>query len=958
MSSRLNLVRAFLNKTGQSGDGDHSESRSSGDADSSKPQSSGEAPSEGLDSGFQTRTPESTPTTQRKGIGRGQLTSDPSNTIGTITTSSGADSESDKQSSIASAAPTLSGRGRAQFIQALIRQPIEQAPTVASDDVSLVSAKVSQVGFGRGRFIQQLLSTAGDSDSADAESSVTKRDDLSEKMSQTTISAAETVEIAENAPVIRRGSKGTAVQLLTNYIRLACDPDRGLFEYEVRFNPLVDSKSIRARYIAQHKEVLGNTKTFDGVKLFLPRKLPDEEIILHSQNPVDGHDVTIKILYKRKQRMSENIQFYNILFQRIMKVLKMIEMGRKNFDPSAPKLIPQHRLEIWPGYVSAVDEYEGGLMLNLDVSHRVLLQTTVLDHIRTLARVNPQDYKNMATKSLLGAVILTRYNNKTYRIDDILFDQNPTMTFMANGQPISYIQYYKQQYNIDIRDLKQPLLINRKERRVAGQDKPQEMIMCLIPEICYLTGLTDDMRNDFKVMRDIAAFTRVSPNQRLNSMRQFCQNVNENREAREILEVWGLKLDMEPLLMQGRCMSEEIVLFGNAKVPVGKAGDFNRAVTSNNVMQAVNIRSWLLVHTAKDTKIAKSFMDCVERSCRPMGIQIGAPAIEVLPADKTEMYVQLLRTKIRQDTQIVVIICPTSRDDRYAAIKRICCAEIPVPSQVINARTLSNEAKNRSIVQKIILQMNCKLGGTLWSIQIPFEQVMIAGIDTYHDPKQKSNSVSAFVASLNDSYTRWYSRACIQSKKEEFINGLCASMEKALKAYQKHNCTLPKRIIIFRDGVGDGQLRMCSEYEIPQLLESCKLVDPDYKPEFVFIVVQKRINTRMFRVDGQNLENPFPGTILDHTITRRNHFDYFLVPQSVRQGSVSPTHYIVVHNTPDLSPDILQRLSYKLCYLYYNWPGSVRVPACCQYAHKMAYLIGQSVKRNPDESLNDKLFYL
>lgn len=397
-----------------------------------------------------------------------------------------------------------------------------------------------------------------------------------------------------------------------------------------------------------------------------------------------------------------------------------------------------------------------------------------------------------------GAVILTRYNNKTYRIDDILFDQNPTMTFMANGQPISYVQYYKQQYNIDIHDLKQPLLINRKERRVAGQDKPQEMIMCLIPEICYLTGLTDDMRNDFKVMRDIAAFTRVSPNQRLNSMRQFCRNVNENKEAREILEVWGLVLDMEPLLMKGRCMAEETVKFGNADVPVGKNGDFNRAVTSNNVMQAVNIRSWLLVHTARDTKIAKSFMDCVERSCRPMGIQIGPPTIEVLSADKTELYVQLLRTKIRQDTQIVVIICPTSRDDRYAAIKRICCAEIPVPSQVINARTLSNEAKNRAIVQKIILQMNCKLGGTLWSIHIPFEHVMIAGIDTYHDPKQKSNSVSAFVASLNGNYTRWYSRACIQSKKEEFINGLCASMEKALKAYQKANCVLPKRIIIFR----------------------------------------------------------------------------------------------------------------------------------------------------------------
>ncbi|EDS39168.1 PIWI [Culex quinquefasciatus] len=45
-----------------------------------------------------------------------------------------------------------------------------------------------------------------------------------------------------------------------------------------------------------------------------------------------------------------------------MKVLKIIEMLRKIFDPSAPKLISQHRLAIWPGYVSAVDEYGGGKM--------------------------------------------------------------------------------------------------------------------------------------------------------------------------------------------------------------------------------------------------------------------------------------------------------------------------------------------------------------------------------------------------------------------------------------------------------------------------------------------------------------------------------------------------------------------------------------------------------------------
>ena len=37
------------------------------------------------------------------------------------------------------------------------------------------------------------------------------------------------------------------------------------------------------------------------------------------------------------------------------------------------------RLEVWPGYITAVAEQEGGLLLLADASHRVLRTETVLD---------------------------------------------------------------------------------------------------------------------------------------------------------------------------------------------------------------------------------------------------------------------------------------------------------------------------------------------------------------------------------------------------------------------------------------------------------------------------------------------------------------------------------------------------------------------------------------------------
>ena len=48
------------------------------------------------------------------------------------------------------------------------------------------------------------------------------------------------------------------------------------------------------------------------------------------------------------------------------------------------------------------------------------------------------------------------------------------------------------------------------------------------------------------------------------------------------------------------------------------------------------------------------------------------------------------------------------------------------------------------------------------------------------------------------------------------------------------------------------------------------------------------------------------------------------------QGTVTPTPNVVIHDTANMKTDHVQQLTYKLCHLYYNWPGNIRVPAPCQ----------------------------
>lgn len=126
---------------------------------------------------------------------------------------------------------------------------------------------------------------------------------------------------------------------------------------------------------------------------------------------------------------------------------------------------------------------------------------------------------------------------------------------------------------------------------------------------------------------------------------------------------------------------------------------------------------------------------------------------------------------------------------------------------------------------------------------------------------------------------------------------------------------------------------MCKEFELPQIKKACRLLDEQYNPTVTFIVVRKRVHTRIFKesTNQENYyENPPAGTVIDHSITRRGLFDFYLVSQNMRHGTATPCHYVVIENECELPADILQQLSYKLTYQYFNWPGSVRVPAPCQ----------------------------
>jgi len=70
---------------------------------------------------------------------------------------------------------------------------------------------------------------------------------------------------------------------------------------------------------------------------------------------------------------------------------------------------------------------------------------------------------------------------------------------------------------------------------------------------------------------------------------------------------------------------------------------------------------------------------------------------------------------------------------------------------------------------------------------------------------------------------------------------------------------------------------------------------------------------------------------------------------------------VCYENRPEFPFEAIAELTYNQTYSYFNWLGSVRVPAALQYANKLAKQyseIGDSLKLEKNSDLKTKLFYL
>lgn len=57
---------------------------------------------------------------------------------------------------------------------------------------------------------------------------------------------------------------------------------------------------------------------------------------------------------------------------------------------------------------------------------------------------NKEHFQDECSKLLVGSIVITRYNNRTYRIDDVDWNKTPKDSFvMSDGKEITFLEYYR-----------------------------------------------------------------------------------------------------------------------------------------------------------------------------------------------------------------------------------------------------------------------------------------------------------------------------------------------------------------------------------------------------------------------------------------------------------------------------------------------------------------------------------
>ena len=524
--------------------------------------------------------------------------------------------------------------------------------------------------------------------------------------------------------------------------------------------------------------------------------------------------------------------------------LRLTRMG-KHFDPRAP--LELEGVNMYSAYWNTMKCIDGSIYLNLNPSVKFFQQTPIIERIYELGD------ERRVKEELTGRSIMTLYNNRVYKIDELDFTKTPNHKFFCDmhnkNKEMTFADYVYENYKMKTTDYDQPMIRHHNDR--TGQE------IYLIPQFCVLTGITEEQKGrNFRAIKD-QMFANAGMKAKQAS--KFFQTLKNNKADYEnFTNKWKIDVQENQLKVKAH-VCKMGTIFGYKKKTYDikdMQRDFSREF--NGPFQAKKIQNWAILYSKFSSREFDTFMKQLKQTVTTdYEYACNKPITLQLRGDdrKPQSWIDTVN-ELTQDGSLDIIICisPGRKGSSpiYEALKYYLQTECPIPSQVVLSETIKKNYKSlRNIVKNIMIQISAKMGHVPWgykSLPLMNEPTMIIGMDVCHRVGKTKKSVLGFVASLDKYVGRFYSDSQSQGEKQEIAFSIEKLFQQAITEFIKENKIAPKRIIVYRDAVSEGQSEVTLQTEVPQLVQAIDNLfnaqEITEKPKVLFLLANKRIEQR------------------------------------------------------------------------------------------------------------------
>ncbi|KAI4296993.1 hypothetical protein L6164_036906 [Bauhinia variegata] len=516
---------------------------------------------------------------------------------------------------------------------------------------------------------------------------------------------------------------------------------------------------------------------------------------------------------------------------------------------------------------------------------------------------------------------------------------------------ISLLDYFQDKYGVDIQYKDIPCLDLGKGNKmnyvpmelcvlVEGQRYPKE-------QLSFHAG---------KTLKDMSL---AYPDNRMNTIRRMMQS-EEGPCGGGIIQNFGMNVNMNMTKVEGRVIGPPELRLGKPNGEMMKIQldpeKCNWNLLGKSMVVGKPVVCWGILDFSRkerDRLDVGKFVQNLIVKYKKLGIGLKEPVIyesasmrslsnvdylfELLEGIKENAY------KKGNGCPLQFLLCVmTRKDPGYRYLKFISETKVGIVTQCCLS-PIANKGQDQYLTN-LSLKINAKLGGSNVELGngLPYfkgdEPVMFVGADVNHPASRDTSSPSivAVVATVNwPAANRYAARVCPQHHRTEKILSFGEICLELVQCYARLNKVRPAKIIIFRDGVSEGQFDMVLNEELQDLKKAFQSIG--FFPTITLIVAQKRHQTRLFLENRNSVSNVFPGTIVDTKIIHPFEFDFYLCSHHGSLGTSKPTHYHVLWDEHKFTSDALQKLIYEMCFTFARCTKPVSLVPPVYYADLAAY---------------------